>query len=332
MILKRKKFIIIVSLFILFISFIISLTIGSYYVPAGNIIKIITDHIGLTDYNLSSAQENIIFGVRFPRIILALTVGACLSLSGVVYQGIFRNSLVDPFILGVSSGAAFGAALSIILSKTILFMQLFSFIFGLIAVGLTFALARHKQEDNLITFILGGIIIGSFFSAFVSVLKYIAPDSQLREIVFWLMGGFYYAVWQDVEILFPVFIVSFIVLWLLAWKLNILTIGDDEAKSLGVDINVLRSVFIVISTLIAALCVSLSGVIAWVGLMIPHASRLIIGQDNRYVIPFSVILGAIFMILCDSIARVISTGEIPVGIVTSILGGPYLLYLLRKKQ
>ena len=224
-----------------------------------------------------------------------------------------------------------------IIAFTLLFLFIFhsvqipAFIFGATAVAGAYLLARVRGETPIVTLILSGVVIGSIFSAFVSILKYTATDTALREIVFWLMGGFYYATWKDVFTIGPVVLGSFLILWWLGWKLNILSMGDEEAKGLGINPERYKLVVISLATLITAFAVSLVGIIAWVGLMMPHAARMLLGPDNRYVIPCAAMMGGFYLILCDTLARTLTTSEIPVGIITSILGAPYLCYLLRNK-
>ncbi|WP_406656610.1 iron ABC transporter permease [Methanolobus sp. ZRKC2] len=324
-------------LFIFFLSLVLcavlAMLMGAYDVSFTNVYATIFANINpYQDISgVSKLHNTIIWNIRLPRVLLAIAVGAALATSGAVFQGCFKNPLVEPYILGVSSGAAFGAALGIVYPEIFSSVQVAAFIFGSIAVLAAYMLARTRGQTPVVTLILGGIIIGSIFSALVSLLKYTADDSALREIVFWLMGGFYYATWNDVMITVPIVFVSFLIMWMYAWKLNILSMGDEEAKALGV--NPERSKFIIISiaTLVTAIAVSVVGIVAWVGLMMPHAARMTVGPDNRFVIPSAAMLGSIYLIVCDTMARTLTTSEIPVGIITSILGAPYLCYLLRNK-
>jgi iron complex transport system permease protein len=330
---KKKWFIIIFLLIMLVSSMAIALAVGAYSIKLADVYRILLARLspfGNTN-NVDSVIYTIVWEIRLPRILLSVTVGIALSLSGGVYQGCFRNPLVEPFILGVSSGAAFGAALAIVLPAFILPVQAAAFIFGTIAVFTTYLLAKVRGETPLVTLILAGVIIGSIFSALVSIMKYIAADSMLREIMFWLMGGFYYASWKDVVNIAPVVTVCFFVLWYLSWKLNILSMGDEEARTLGVNPERYKVVFIVLATLITAVSVATVGIIAWVGLMMPHAARMLLGPDHRFMLPAAGIMGGIYMVFCDTLARTITTSEIPVGIITSIIGAPYLVYLLRSR-
>ncbi len=310
----------------------VAVVLGAYDITVADVYKTILVHLTLGDVEgLPKLHNTIIWDIRVPRIILAVSVGGALAIAGAVFQGVFRNPLVEPFILGVSSGAAFGAALGIVFPAIFISIQMPAFAFGALAVTLAYLLARSRGETPIVTLILAGVIIGSIFSAFVSLLKYLADDTALREIVFWLMGGFYYATWDDVILLAPVVFICFIVLWALSWKLNILSMGDDEARGLGVNPEKYKFVVIALATAVTAFAVSLVGIIAWVGLMMPHAARMLLGPDNRFVIPASLMMGGCYLIVCDTLARTLTSAEIPVGILTSILGAPYLCYLLRNK-
>lgn len=330
---KRKLLIISLLILLLLTAFIVALTLGAYPVPIQDVFTTIASHLNpfsdITD--IPKLSNTVVWEIRLPRILVSVAVGSALALAGAVYQGCFRNPLVEPYILGVESGAAFGAALAIVLPAFILSLQVSAFIFGLFAVGGAYLLSRVRGETPVITLILSGVIIGSIFMALVSILQYTASDTALRQIVFWLMGGFYYTSWKDVIIILPIVLIGFVFLLLFSWKLNILSMGDDEARTLGVNPEQYKAIFIIIATLITAICVSSVGVIAWVGLMMPHAARMVLGPDHRYLLPAAACMGAIYLIICDTIARTLTSAEIPVGILTSLLGAPYLLYLIRSK-
>ena len=329
-----RKFAILCILFaVMVLAAAIAMVLGAYNIPFADVYATIFANLSpLQDVsNFNKLHNTIIWDIRLPRVLLAIIVGAALATSGAVFQGCFRNPLVEPYILGVSSGAAFGAALGIVYPHIFFSIQISAFIFASIAVIAAYTLARTRGQTPIVTLILGGIIIGSIFSALVSILKYTANDSSLREIVFWLMGGFYYATWDDVAIIVPIVSLSFLVLWMYGWKLNILSMGDEEAQALGINPEKSKMIVIALATLITAVAVSTVGIIAWVGLMMPHATRMILGPDHRFVIPSAAMLGGIYLIICDTLARTLTTSEIPVGIITSILGAPYLFYLLRTK-
>lgn len=330
---KIKLFSIIAFLILLLVVSALALSCGTFRIGFSDIVSVVLAHIFPSgDVECVNRLHNtILWKIRLPRIILAINVGIALAISGAVFQGCFRNPLVEPYILGISSGAAFGAALGIVVPGFFLSGQILAFIFAFSAVAIAYSLARTRGETPVIMLILAGIIIGSVFSAFVGILKYVAEDSALREIVFWLMGGFYYAGWNDIVLITPIMVICFSIIWVHSWKLNILSMGDDEAKAMGVNPETYKLLFILFATLSTAVAVSSVGIIAWVGLMMPHAARMIIGPDHRFLIPTASIFGAIYLIVCDTIARTLVNAEIPIGIITSIIGAPYLFYLLRSR-
>jgi len=311
----------------------VAISMGVYEISVFDVYTIALAH--LTPFqdvsSMNKLYNTIVWELRIPRVLLAITVGVALATAGAVFQGCFRNPLVEPYILGVSSGAAFGAALGIVYPQFFLSIQVSAFIFGSAAVVLAYMLARTRDETPIITLILAGVIISSVFMALVSILKYLSNDSALREIVFWLMGGFYYASWSDVTLVSPIVITCFLILWVFGWKLNILSMGDEEARTLGVNPEKYKLILIAMATLTTSLAVSTVGIIAWVGLMMPHATRMILGPDHRFVIPAAAMLGGTYLIVCDTMARTLTSAEIPVGIITSLLGAPYLFYLLRTR-
>ncbi len=329
----NKILILLALLALLIITMGVAITFGAYNISVFDVYSIVMAHLSpfIDLSTITKLHNTIVWELRIPRVLLAVTVGTALATAGAVFQGCFRNPLVEPYLLGISSGAAFGAAMGIVFSDFLLSIQLSAFIFGSLAVAMAYFLARVKKETPIVTLILAGVIIGSIFSAMVSILKYIATDAALREIVFWLMGGFYYATWNDVRLLVPIIIPSFLIMWALGWKLNILSMGDDEARALGVNPEKYKLVLITLATLVTSLAVSTVGIIAWVGLMMPHATRMMLGPDHRYVIPASAMLGGSYLLVCDTMARTLTSAEIPVGIITSILGAPYLFYLLRTR-
>ncbi|MGC9308612.1 MAG: FecCD family ABC transporter permease [Thermoplasmatota archaeon] len=331
---ERKKVLVIGLLAVLLVVTVsIALTMGAYHIPVSEVYRTLFTHLNPFSGNdgLNRLYSTIVWQIRFPRILLSIAVGFALAAAGAVYQGCFRNPLVEPYILGVESGAAFGAGLAIVIPAFFLSMQLSAFLFGLLAVFGAYMLARVKGETPIVTLILSGVIIGSIFAALVSILQYLATDAALREIVFWLMGGFYYATWEDVQLILPVVFACVAVIWLLSWKLNILSMGDEEARSLGINPEWYKAVFVSVATLATSLSVSHVGVIAWVGLMMPHAARMVLGPDHRFMVPAAAIMGGIYLVICDTLARTLTTAEIPVGILTSIIGAPYLMYLIRSK-
>ena len=329
----KRKLIMAAVLFLLLIAAVFpALLSGQYEIETGQVWALIWSKItGAANPDISRAQEVIIWKIRLPRLILALTAGVALAISGTAYQGCFRNPLVEPYILGVSNGAACGAALAIVFPHIFPQGQLAAFFFALAAVFISYSLARSRGHVPPVALVLSGIIVGAIFAAVVGIMKYLAADTQLREITFWMMGGLYYATWSDAVLNLAVVGPVFLLLWYLGWHMNLLSLGDEEARSLGLNPAVFRFVIIIAATMTAAVCVSICGIIAWVGLMTPHAARLIFGPDHRWVIPGAAMLGAIYLLLCDTLARTLTSAEIPLGIITSIVGAPYLLWLLRSK-
>ncbi len=269
--------------------------------------------------------EHILFQVRLPRILIALLVGAGLSIAGASLQGLFQNPLVSPDILGVCSGSGFGAALGILLtSGSGILTTILSFVFGLISVLLTLCMVRVKGQSQTMSYILSGIIVTSVFSAFTSLIKYVADiNDQLPAITFWLMGSLANTEFNDLKlIILPIF-AGIIGLLLLRWRLNILSLGEEEAYSLGVNPIATRIAVILLSTIITAACVMVSGIIGWVGLVIPHICRRITGVNHKNLLPASMLLGGTFMVIVDSAARNLTPAEIPIGILTALIGAPF---------
>lgn len=328
-----RSYAIVVLLIILFGVSVYGFTAGNYDISIGAAFSVIFENItGINLSEISKMDNVIIWNIRTPRVLMAVLAGIALATAGAAYQGCFRNPLVEPFILGASSGAAFGAALGILFPQIFIAIQASAFVFSMLAVSLSYFLAKNRGEVPVVGLVLSGVIVGSIFSAFVSILKYLSEDAQLREITFWMMGGLYYSSWNDIPLNAFVIILCFIIIWIFAWKLNILSMGDEEARSLGVNPEKYKLIFIVAATLMTSICVATVGIITWVGLMMPHAARLIVGPDNRFVIPVSAIMGGIYLIFCDTLARTLTPAEIPIGIITSVVGAPFLLWLLRTKS
>ena len=329
---KRKWIFLLILIAALAFLAMVVMVIGPYKISIHDAYQVISTHIAGGDTgSLDRLFDTVIWEIRFPRILLAILAGVALATSGAVYQGAFRNPLVEPFILGVSAGASLGAALGIVYPQFFLNVQLGAFVFALLAVGLAYIVSRTEGKTPIVTLIIAGVIISSLFQAVVSILKYVADDKALRAIVFWTMGGFSYASWNDIRLLTPLILACFGILWFLSWKLNVLSMGDDEARTLGINPDIFKLILIVVATLMTAVAVSAVGTIAWVGLLMPHALRMMLGPDNRFVIPGSAILAGVFLLLCDTLARSLTNAEIPISIITSILGAPFLFHLLRTK-
>ncbi|MFV0374687.1 FecCD family ABC transporter permease [Microbacterium sp.] len=313
----------------LVVSCVVSLGIGAFWIPLPDVVAALL--APLTRSDVAGVHSSVVWDIRMVRVLLAAAVGAALAVSGAAFQATFRNPLVEPYVLGVSSGAAFGAGVAIVITAVPFSAQGLAFVGGLLAVAVTFAVSRVRGDRSTLVLVLAGIVVGSFFMAMFSLFQYAASDAQLRRLVFWVMGGFYTAQWDQVALAVPVTIAGVLVLSLLGWRLNILSLGDEECRALGVAPRPLRLWVVVAATALTAIAVSVSGIIAWVGLLIPHAARFVVGVDNRVLIPFSAMLGAAFLVACDDIARTIYSGELPIGIITSVLGAPLLIVLLRRR-
>lgn len=271
-----------------------------------------------------------LWNLRLPRILLAALAGAGLSTAGCAFQSLFANPLATPDTLGVASGASFGAALGLLLGFGMIGVQWTALVMGAVAVTLTW-LAGSGKATGLSTIVLSGIMMGSLFNALVSLVKFMADEeSQLPAITYWLMGGLNHASYESLLLGAPPILAGIVILFLLRWRMNLLPLSDDEARSSGVNISVLRGITVVCATLITASCVSMCGQVGWVGLLIPHMCRMKFGSNHLSLLPASISLGAVFMIVVDTAARSISTQEIPISILTAIIGAPFFIILMRR--
>jgi iron complex transport system permease protein len=327
--LKSKTFASFLLLISPFVAGGIAIFVGAFHLSPGSVVKILFSTV-MPSLDLSNVPEQaIVLDIRLPRIFLAGFVGIALSGAGVTLQGIFRNPLVDPFILGISAGAALGCALSIGFFPH-LPIQLMAFAFGGAAVVLAYAVARTQGEVSRLPLILSGVIISSFLTAMVSIVKFLVDPNKLQSIVFWLMGSFSLSDWRLVGIAGIGIAAGLLPIVLMRWRLNVLSMGEDEAKSLGINVKIDRLVFITGSSLAVSIAVSVSGIIGWVGLMVPHLVRMITGPDHRSLVPLSMAAGASFMIFADTLARGLTDFDIPVGIITAITGAPFFIYLMKR--
>jgi iron complex transport system permease protein len=287
--------------------------------------------LNLLTGNFPQKEWIIVTSIRLPRIIVVMFAGAALSISGVTLQGVSRNPLVGPETLAVCSGAGFGAAFAIIFLDGTGVIQVCSFLFGLVAVLVTYLISTSFKNygNSILTLILAGISVSAIFSALIGILKYMAdPYEKLPSIVFWLLGSFSAITWSDIPNLIPMTI-GIVIIVLLRWRVNIMSLGEEEAKTLGVNYGLTRAVLILAATLATAAAVAISGIIAWVGLIVPHITRRIVGTDHKILIPATISVGAIFMVVCDTLARTLYSFEVPIGIVTSLVGAPLFILLLR---
>ncbi|EIJ69122.1 FecCD family ABC transporter permease [Pasteurella bettyae] len=312
---------------LLLISMLIALNLGQYPLSLAQLWQAF---IHLFQENISTSAETVLWNIRLPRIITAILVGAALSVAGATYQGMFKNPLVSPDILGVSSGAGLGAVIAIYLGYDLFIIQIAAFCGGLTAVFLVYLIsqtARHHAPQ--LALVLSGIAIGSLLGAGISLLKILSdPYSQLTTMTFWLLGGLNMATWQDILTTLPFILVSLIPLILLRWQMNVLSLDEEEAQALGINPKRTRIIFIFSATLMTSAVVSITGIIGWIGLVIPHMARLWIGADYRRLLPASLFIGASFLVLTDTLARSLFQIEIPLGILTSAVGAPFFLSLL----
>jgi iron complex transport system permease protein len=316
---------------VLAVLFIFSFVLGRYPISPGDVLKVLASHI-VPAYHFNTGIINtIVIQIRLPRILAAMVVGASLALSGVSFQGLFRNPLVSPDILGVSSGAGFGAALAILLSGNQLAIQVSAFCFALLAVGISYGISKMVKGNPTLSLILAGMAIASLFGAMLSLVKYVAdPVNQLPAITYWLMGSLASVGSKGLLYAAIPMLIGMIVLILIRWRFNVLAMGEEEAKALGVDTGRLRVIIVVCCTMNTASAVCISGTIGWVGLVIPHIGRALVGPDHKRLLPVCLLIGAIFLLLIDDIARVVASVEIPIGILTAIVGIPFFVFLLKR--
>lgn len=327
---KRKYIILLISLsIILVISIFISLCIGRYSIKLSEIISF------LLNKSINQTSYNVIKKLRIPRILVSICVGCSLSLSGTIYQSLFNNKLVSPDLLGVSHGASVGACFAILLGLSNAMISILAFVMGFIAVILSLLIARIIKNKSNIVLILSGLAVGGLMSSLVGLMKYLADsEMKLAEMTYWLLGDLSGAKMLDFYILFSVLIICSIITIIWSYKLNIVSLGYKEAKSLGVNYKLTMIALIVIATALTAVSVSISGTISWIGLVIPNIVRLIVGSNNKKVVPVSMLVGSIFMIIVDTLARSISPNEIPLSIITGIIGTPLFIYAIyhRRKE
>jgi len=312
--------------------FFLTLFLGRYPITPEEVIRILLSPLfpGLA-VKIPDIAQQLVLRIRLPRALGALLIGASFGGTGTAFQAIFKNPLVDSNILGVTSGAGFGAALALLLLQDMWWVQLFAFLFGLLAVALAFFGSRLYRSAPLLVLTLMGVLIGSLFGSLTALLKYLAdPLDTLPAITFWLLGSLTTITWSSLTALTLITLLGLTFLFLIRWRLNVLSLGDEEAQALGVNPARMKLWIVLASTLMTAAAVSVSGVIGWVGLVIPHAGRLLVGPDHKRLLPAAVALGASFLLLIDNIARVLLPGEIPLGVLTGLVGVPILILLLRR--
>lgn len=312
--------------------FFLSLIMGRYQIPPLEGLKILLAQVFPIEQTWPEMYEHVMLQLRLPRVLAAVLIGAGMAVSGASFQGLFRNPLVSPDILGVAAGAGFGAAFGIIVfGANPVAIQVNAFAFSLIAVAVTWAVSRLVRSNPTLTLILAGMAIAALFTALLSFMKYIAdPFDQLPAIVFWLMGSLSGIGVFDLMVVAGPMIAGIIILFLLRWRLNVLSQGEEEALALGVDTKRMQFIIIVCATLITASAVSIAGVIGWVGLVIPHIGRMLVGPSHEKLLPVTILLGATYLLVIDTLTRSLFSMELPIGILTAIIGVPFFIYLLNR--
>jgi len=332
---KKVLTVSLVLTFLLTLSLLFSLMVGSVKVsPERSLIVLYQSLVGGAG-DETEMERTIIFSLRLPRALLAGMVGAGLSVSGAIFQALLRNPLADPYILGVSSGSAVGAILAILLGFGSLSFGLpfASFVGALVTIGLVFYFGKQEGRMHPNILLLAGVITGSFLSAIIMFFLSISQKEELHTIIFWLMGDFSFANPQSILIVLPYLVVGFLILYWRSRQLNLILSGEENALQLGVDVERLKILSYLCASLMTAASVSLCGLIGFVGLIIPHSTRLLFGPDHRLLLPAAALIGASFLILCDTLARtLLSPVELPVGVITAAFGGPFFIYLLRKRK
>ena len=326
---KLNKYYIILSLILIFLS-IISLAVGKYEISKYDLLRILKNALS-NRLSMDDTQTFVIFSVRLPRILMAVLIGSGLAAAGAGMQAVFKNPLVSPRILGVSAGASFGVALGILIYNNIVFIQLMAFIWGIAAVLLTYIIGKSNKSSSVIMMVLAGIIVSAVFTSLLSLVQYSAEvDTELPSIVYWLMGSLSGIEMRDLKAAFFPIILSVGLLFMVRWKINMLSLSDEEAQALGLNVKLYRILVITASTIISATAVSMCGMIGWVGLITPHIGRMIVGTDNEKLIPVSIIIGGIYLLIIDNLCRTIYSSEIPLSVLTALIGAPVFGLLLKR--
>jgi iron complex transport system permease protein len=329
----RPRSVILVLSILLALAAIASLGIGRYDIPFPRVVEILLSSVTSPTVPVTPTEANVVFTVRMPRVLLALIAGAGLALSGATMQGVFRNPLVGPQVMGVSSGAAFGGTLAILLSFSRYGLLGSAFVFGLSALVLVYALNGIVGRQNILALVLAGVVVTGFFGALVSLVQYLADtEDKLPAMVFWLLGSFATANWEKLSLMATPALIGSVLLLGLRWRINLLSIGDEDARALGVRVEPLRWLILVLVSSIVAAQVAVSGIIGWVGLVVPHIARMLVGPDHRVMMPAALLIGALYLLVIDTVARTITSTEIPLGILTALIGTPVFALVLRQTQ
>ncbi|MGU3650886.1 FecCD family ABC transporter permease [Mycolicibacterium sp. A43C] len=314
----------------MFLTGLLALAIGRYPIAPDLVVRILVDQLFTLEQTWSPAQASVVLDIRLPRVLLAMLVGAGLAACGAVLQAIFANPLVSPQILGVSSGASFGGALAIVLGLGSVALVLGAFGFGLLALASVFAASRTRGSAPPLTIVLAGIVVGALFTALVSLITYLAdPYGELQSLIFWLLGSLASASYSKIAVVAVPVLIGCAIICGLRWRVNVLSLGDEDAMTLGLRPSRLRWVLLFTVAAIVAGAVAVSGVVGWVGLVVPHLARLWVGPDHRVLIPVSIGIGASYLVVIDTVTRSLGVAEIPLGVLTAMIGAPVFLFLLR---
>lgn len=323
-----------VAVIVLIAGLLLAFTVGRYPVSLGELMQVLAAKIGLGTVTVPPAVESVILQVRGPRVLAAAMVGAALAVAGTAFQGLFRNPLVSPDILGASSGAALGAVIGIFFSLSVIAIQLFAFIGGLAAVAAVYAIGSAvRARDPILVLVLTGVVVGALLGAGVGLVKYLAdPYNQLPAMTFWLLGSLAAASVSDLLPLFGPVALGTVVLLALRWRMNVMSLPEEEARALGVATGPLRIAIVTAATLTTSASVATAGIIGWVGLVVPHLARSLVGPDFARLVPAAAILGGGYLLLIDTLARTMAQVEIPLGILTAVVGTPFFIWLLASMQ
>lgn len=325
--------IVLFSVCLLLVLSIVTLCVGRYPVHPITSIKILVNEIIPLTVTWSETEYNVIMKLRLPRLIAAILVGSAFALSGATYQGMFRNPLVSPDLLGVSSGASVGAAAAIMLSYGNLGVQVFAFIGGIIAVLITISIPALMRKSSTILLVLAGVIVSGFMNSVIGLMKYLAdPETELADITYWMLGSISKVNMETIKTIGPVILIVGFITILIRWRINILSLGEKEAKTMGANLKFERGVAIFCATILTASAVCISGTVGWIGLVIPHLSRMLVGSDHARSIPVTAIIGACFLLVVDTLARSITGGELPLGILTGFIGAPFFAWILINRR
>ncbi|MBD0711142.1 ABC transporter permease [Streptomyces sp. CBMA291] len=310
-----------------------ALAFGRYVVPLNEVVRLLAGQFLPVDRTWTGTEETVVLDVRLPRVLLSLLVGGGLALAGAALQGVFRNPLVSPDALGVASGASFGGVLAMLLGTGAFGVVGGAFGFGLVALAIVMLIGRLGGGNQILMIVLGGTVTAAFFSALVSFGKYVAdPESELPSIVFWLLGSLSTATYPKVVTAAVPVLLGAAVVFALRWRLNVLSLGDEDATALGVPPRLTRGVFLCAVALMTAGSVAVAGLVGWVGLVVPHLARLVTGSDHRLLLPAAFLIGGSYLTVIDTLSRTLTASEMPLGILTAIIGAPFFIALLARSR